>query len=181
MKTLILDQYAKQSGLKQFLGNTLTGLAWSFWVYLWLPLIMATSLLIEPNPEQTTSAATHSLMALVTTLSAHASMVAVMIGFFISWAILQWAGKKHRRIALQKKQISSVRQQQNPAHSATDLQRWKQAQCMVISHDDAGGIIQEVSVVNNNSRALLIRYPNMRVSHNDHSKIMPSQKRIIAH
>jgi poly-beta-1,6-N-acetyl-D-glucosamine biosynthesis protein PgaD len=181
MKTLILDQYAQQSGLKQFLGNTLTGLAWSFWVYLWLPLIVAISLLIEPNPEQTTSTATHSLMALGTTLSAHASMVAVMIGFVISWAILQWAGKKHRRIALQKKGISSVRQQQNPAHSATDLQRWKQAQCMVVSHDDAGGIIERVNVVNHYSKAVLIHCPSISVSSKANPTINPYRERMVAH
>lgn len=149
MRTLILDQYNHQSCLIRLLGNTLTGLGWAFWVYLWLPLIAAITLLLGSHPEQATSAASQSLLALATTLGGHAGMVFIMIAVFFAWSLLQWLGKPYRKLALQKHQLK-MKKSLSTAHTALDVRRWQHAQNMVVSHDEGNGLIKQVKVLNAN-------------------------------
>jgi poly-beta-1,6-N-acetyl-D-glucosamine biosynthesis protein PgaD len=149
MRKLILDQYTHQALFKQFFGNTLTGLGWAFWIYLWLPLFAAIKLLLGQQPEQVTSAASHSLLALLATLANHASTVVIMILVFVGWALLQWAGKRYRREALQKRQthVPTSSLALPAIRVVNDMQRWQQAQTVIVSHDDASGFIKRVEIL----------------------------------
>jgi poly-beta-1,6-N-acetyl-D-glucosamine biosynthesis protein PgaD len=147
MKTLILNQYAKQSLIKRLIGNTLTGLGWGFWIYLWVPLFTAITLLSGAHPEQVTSEASRSILRLLATLINHGSMVIVMMGIFLTWSLLQVLGKRYRWNALQKGQVKWVRPALPSAHTAQNMHRWQQTQCMVVSHNDASGNIQQVEIL----------------------------------
>ncbi|MEQ1544190.1 poly-beta-1,6-N-acetyl-D-glucosamine biosynthesis protein PgaD [Methyloglobulus sp.] len=159
MKTLILNQYAKQSFIKRLIGNTLTGLGWGFWIYLWVPLFTAIMLLSGTHPEQATSEASRSILRLLSTLISHGSMVIVMIGVFLTWSLLQVLGKRYRWNALQKGQVKWVRPASPSAHTGQSMQRWQQTQCMVVSHDDASGSIQQVETLKPKSKVAIQQYP----------------------
>jgi biofilm PGA synthesis protein PgaD len=149
MCKFILDQYNHQSLVKRFLGNSLTGLAWVFWGYLWLPLIAAIALLPEEaRPEPVTSVASSPIMALTATLASHAGMVVIMIGVFFGWSLLQFLGKRHRNEILQKYQASVPNQRVSDIHSAIELKYWQHAQSMVVSHDEINGFIKRVEILN---------------------------------
>ncbi len=158
MRTLILDRYNQQSLLKRFLWNTLTGLGWGFWIYLWLPLFAAITLLLGSHPEQATSAASNSILALLATLTAHASTVVIMIAAFFAWSLLQWVGKRYRREALQKQQENAPN---SATHTVQNVRRWRQVQCMVISHDDANGFIQHIEMLKPKNRAICEELPRL--------------------
>ena len=147
MRTLILDQYAHQSLFKRLLGNALTGLAWAFWVYLWLPLFVAITLLLGVYPEEATSTASRSIMELIATLGSHAAMVFVMIAVFFAWSLLQWLGKHHRHRALRKRQTKPSLPVSPAAYNQQDVKNWRQAQHMVVTHDDASGYIYQVEIL----------------------------------
>jgi poly-beta-1,6-N-acetyl-D-glucosamine biosynthesis protein PgaD len=161
MRTLILDRYNQQSLLKRFLWNTLTGLGWGFWIYLWLPLFAAITLLLSPHPEQATSAASNSILALLATLTAHASTVVIMIAAFFAWSLLQWVGKHYRREALQKQHENAP---SSATHTVQNVRRWRQVQCMVVSHDDANGFIQGIELLKPKHRALCQELPQLSKS-----------------
>lgn len=143
MRTLILDRYAHQSIFKRLLGNILTGLAWVFWIYLWLPLFEAIPMLMDSNPEEAPSVASRSILGLVTTLGIHASMVFAILSAFIAWSVLQWAGKHHRHKALQQVKISHPVPM---AYPRQDVKLWRKTQNMVVKHDDASGNIYQVEI-----------------------------------
>ena len=143
MRTLILDRYSHQSFFKRFLGNSLTGMAWAFWIYLWLPLFAAIALLVA-HPTQATSFASRSILELIATLGSHAATVLIMIAAFFAWSLLQWLGKQHRQEALQKQQIKHVA----PVSFINQEEKiWRHAQRVVVSHDDNNGQIKLVDVV----------------------------------
>jgi poly-beta-1,6-N-acetyl-D-glucosamine biosynthesis protein PgaD len=147
MRTLILDQYTHQSIFKRMLGNTLTGFAWAFWIYLWLPLFAAITLLLETHPEEVTSAASRSILELIATLSSHVLIVFIMIAVFFAWSLLQWLGKHHRHQALQKQQVEHAIPVSPVAFIKQDEKVWRHAQRMVVSHDDNNGQIKVVDVL----------------------------------
>jgi poly-beta-1,6-N-acetyl-D-glucosamine biosynthesis protein PgaD len=158
MRTLILNQYAQQSLIKRLVGNMLTGLGWSFWIYLWLPLFDAITLLLGSHPEQAASAASNSILALLATLTSHASTVAIMIAVFLAWSLLQWAGKHYRHTALREQQVNAS--SLSPVvHADQDLRRWRHVQCMVVNHDDASGFIQQVEILKVKSKVAQRAHP----------------------
>lgn len=152
MRTLILDQYTHQSFFKRLLGNTLTGLAWGFWIYLWVPLFAAITLLLGSHPGMAASDASRSILELFTTLSSHAAMVFVMIAVFFTWSLLQWIGKHHRSQALQIMQINPSSPVIPSAYKKQDVKIWRQAKSMVVSHDNASGSIYQVEIINSASK-----------------------------
>jgi poly-beta-1,6-N-acetyl-D-glucosamine biosynthesis protein PgaD len=139
MSKLILDQYKRQTPFKKYLGNTLTGLGWAFWIYLWLPLIGAISMLLHSQTAQQNNAALQSILTMTNTLRSHMNMVAVMIGLFLAWSILQWIGKQHRLQALNHKKAHKKEQ------DIPDIQRLHQAKSMIVFHDK-NGMIQLVKL-----------------------------------
>jgi poly-beta-1,6-N-acetyl-D-glucosamine biosynthesis protein PgaD len=149
MRTLILDKYTHQSLLKQIIGNALTGLGWAFWVYLWLPLIAAITLLLGSHPEEATSVASYSILALLTTMVNHATVVLIMIGAFFAWSLLQWLGQNNRFEALQKHQANMLKRPTPMTYAALDFHRYQSAQSMVVSHDDTNGSINGVAIIKN--------------------------------
>jgi poly-beta-1,6-N-acetyl-D-glucosamine biosynthesis protein PgaD len=160
MRTLIIDQYTQQSIFKQQLGNTLTGLAWGFWIYLWLPLVVAITMLLGPHPEQATSAASHSILALLKTLVSHGSVVVIMILAFFGWSLLQFFGKRSRREALRKQEVKWPCTVVSPtAQETQDMRRWRHVQCLVVTHDNAGGFITQVEIVKAKSQVTQGKLP----------------------
>jgi poly-beta-1,6-N-acetyl-D-glucosamine biosynthesis protein PgaD len=160
MRTLILDQFDHQPLLKRCLWNTFTGLAWGFWVYLWVPLFFAITSLLGLHPEQTTTAASSSILALLVTLGTHATMVGIMVVAFFAWSLLQWLGKRYRHQALRKQQAGALCPPSSPAKVAQNLRGWQQAQCLVVSHDSAGGIIQQVKILKPKNRMVRREFPS---------------------
>jgi poly-beta-1,6-N-acetyl-D-glucosamine biosynthesis protein PgaD len=159
MKTLILNQYAKQSLIKRLIGNTLTGLGWGFWIYLWIPLFTGITLLLGSHPEQATSAASNSILALLATLTTHASAVAILIAVFLAWSSLQWLGKGYRLEALRKQQVNAPYPVSPTVHIARDVWCWRHTQTMIVSHDDASGCIQQVETLKLKSTVAIQQYP----------------------
>jgi poly-beta-1,6-N-acetyl-D-glucosamine biosynthesis protein PgaD len=143
MRTLILDKYTHQSLLKKILGNTLTGLGWAFWIYLWLPLIAALNLLLSSHPEEAPSAASYSILALLTTLVNHAEVVLIIVGVFFAWSILQWLGQRNRFDLLQNHHVMKPKS----ISRVLDIQHYQYAQSMVVSHDDINGLIKRVAII----------------------------------
>jgi poly-beta-1,6-N-acetyl-D-glucosamine biosynthesis protein PgaD len=144
MHTFILDKYNHQPLLKQFLGNTLTGIGWVFWIYLWLPLLAAIAILLGVHPkQQAASAPSESILALVATLVNHASVIVIMIGAFFAWSVLQWTSKHFRYNALNKQQRPS---KQTLSHPAVDKLHYQCAQSMRVNHD-ANGLINRVEII----------------------------------
>jgi poly-beta-1,6-N-acetyl-D-glucosamine biosynthesis protein PgaD len=147
MRTLILDQYTHQSLFMRLLGNTLTGLAWAFWIYLWLPIFAAIALLLVGSSQgEATSAASSLIMELIVTLGSHAATVFAMIAVFVAWSLLQWIGKHHRYHALQKQKIKPSIPVSPAAYKKQDEKNWRQAKSMVVSHDNASGHIYKVEI-----------------------------------
>jgi poly-beta-1,6-N-acetyl-D-glucosamine biosynthesis protein PgaD len=152
MRKLILDQYSHQSLLKRFLGNTLTGLGWGFWIFLWLPLFDTITILLSSPSEQPASAASNSIMVLLATLTTHASVLVILIAAFFAWSMLQWLGKLYRHDALHKQQVNGPHVASPSVHTSQDVQSWQQAQSMVVSHDDASGYIHQVEILKPKSK-----------------------------
>jgi poly-beta-1,6-N-acetyl-D-glucosamine biosynthesis protein PgaD len=161
MKTLILNQYAQQSLGKRLIGNTLTGLGWGFWIYLWIPLFTGITLLLGSHPEQATSAASNSILALLMTLATHVSAVAIMIAVFLAWSLLQWAGKSFRREALRKQQVNASCPVSLAVNKVQAERHWRHAQSMVVSHDDVSGCIQQVEIIKSKSKLAQRKCPSV--------------------
>ena len=138
MSPLILDQYTHQSPLKKHLGNTLTGLGWAFWAYLWLPLLGAITLLLGSNSPQQNNIALQSILAMTRTLQNHLSIVVTMIALFLAWSVLQWIGKHQRLQALNQQKITHIRS--FATHKPQELALWQKTKSMTISHDKNGAI-----------------------------------------
>ncbi|HJW87511.1 MAG TPA: poly-beta-1,6-N-acetyl-D-glucosamine biosynthesis protein PgaD, partial [Candidatus Brocadiaceae bacterium] len=105
MHAFIIDHFACQRAHKRLLWNTITGLGWAFWIYLWLPLLRAIGMLLAPHHEQATTEAFRSIQELFTTLTTHLSMTVLMIAAFLAWASLQWLVTARRRRTVQKQPI----------------------------------------------------------------------------
>lgn len=142
MYALIIDQFPQQTLLRRIIAYILTGLGWSFWIYLWLPLLDAMTTLLGFNPMQATSAALSSILSLINTLNGHALMIANIIGAFLLWATLQWLGKSGRLAAIRRQRMSLSYNVYVPPH----LKRWQEAQRLIVSHDDNNGAILRVQI-----------------------------------
>jgi poly-beta-1,6-N-acetyl-D-glucosamine biosynthesis protein PgaD len=151
MRTFIIDQFTYQQAHKRFLWNTITGLGWAFWIYLWLPLLRAIAMLLGPHPEHATSDASRSIQELFATLTTHVSMTVLMIAAFLVWTSLQWWGTCKRRHTVRKQ---SFRQRHPVLLVKPDEQKvnaWRQAQRMVVIHDEDSGLIQHIDILKNTS------------------------------
>jgi poly-beta-1,6-N-acetyl-D-glucosamine biosynthesis protein PgaD len=148
MTTLILDQFIYQPLRKRFLWNTLTGLGWAFWIYLWAPLLRALVVLLSgTHPEGSASAAEQSIQTLLATLAAHATTVMALVGVFFVWALLQWRNNSNQRPALLEQAIPLDRMARSVRLSERDLASCQRAQRMVVTHDDDRGWIRRVDVL----------------------------------
>jgi poly-beta-1,6-N-acetyl-D-glucosamine biosynthesis protein PgaD len=159
MRTLILDQYAHQSLIKRLFWNTVTGLGWVFWIYLWMPLVEAISLLIGSHPEQATSVASGSILALLASLTAHATVVVITITAFFAWSLLQWKGKRYRSEALEKQRANSPLPVLPLPHSMQHINYWRSVQSMVVSHHETSGLVQKVDILRTKKQDANRGYP----------------------
>lgn len=151
MHTFIIDQFTYQQARKRLLWNTITGLGWAFWIYLWLPLFRAIGILLLPHHEQATTDAFRSIQELSATLTTHLSMTVIMVAVFLVWASFQWWGTGRRRRTTRKQPI---RQHHRVLLTNPDEQKvnvWQQAQRMVVIHDEDSGLIQQVDILKNPS------------------------------
>ncbi|MBF8275920.1 MAG: Poly-beta-1,6-N-acetyl-D-glucosamine biosynthesis protein PgaD [Candidatus Brocadiaceae bacterium] len=147
MHTFIIDHFACQRAHKRFLWNTITGLGWAFWIYLWLPLLHAIGMLLVPHHEQATTEAFHSIQELFTTLTTHLSMTVLMIAAFLAWASLQWLVMARRRRTVQKQPIIRLHRVLQFMPDEQHVNTWRQAQRMVVVHDEESGLIQQVDIL----------------------------------
>ncbi len=154
MRSLILDQYSHQSMLKRFLGNMFTSMAWAFWIYLWLPLLAALTLLLGIHPGHPASAAEQSILALLEVLGSHMSVVMAMIAVFFAWSVLQWLGKPYRSLALQKRQATLKLPVSSKPRYRNAMEDWRQAQCIVVNHDENSGSIKQVDILDLGKRQI---------------------------
>ncbi|MSS76011.1 MAG: hypothetical protein EXR90_03790 [Methyloglobulus sp.] len=112
-------------------------------------------------------------MTLLATLTAHASTVVMMIVVFFAWSLLQWIGKHYRLEALQKQQGKALRTASSATHAVQNVRRWRQVQCMVVSHDDANGFIQGIELLKPKHRALCQELPQLSKSLYQSSTLHP--------
>lgn len=142
--TLIIDQFSQQSLLKRLFSYLLTGMGWSFWIYLWLPLLGAITTLTGLNTVQATSAALSSILNLIDTLNTHVVMIAYIMTAFMLWSILQWLGKQSRLAAIHKQRML-------PSYNVLPhlKKQWQEAQCVIVNHDEVNGTILRIQVADN--------------------------------
>lgn len=147
MRTLILDQYSSQPLVTRWIGNSLTGLGWAFWIFLWLPLLTAIALLLELNPGQQSAYGTsQSIPTFLATLQTHFIIVLGMAGFFLAWAILQSLGKCKRFVSLQKAQNPFLISAINVDIDINQLQNWRSARMTIVKHG-INGVISNVEIL----------------------------------
>ena len=151
MNTLIIDQYACLQLHKRFQWNTITALGWAFWIYLWLPLLHAIAMLLGPHPEYATSDASRSIQGLFATLTAHASVIVILIAAFLAWALLQWWRTCKHRHTLQKQPLRCHRPALLAKPAGQEVNDWRQAQRMVVIHEEGSGLIQHIDILRNPS------------------------------
>lgn len=147
MHAFIIDHFACQRTYKRLLWNAVTGLGWAFWIYLWLPLLRAIGMLLIPHQEHAVTEALRSIQALFATLTDHLSMTALMTLVFLAWASLQWLGTARRRCSVRKQPASRLYQALQFMPDEQHVQAWRQAQRMVVVHDEDSGRIQQVDVL----------------------------------
>lgn len=147
MRTFIIDHFACQRAHKRFLWNAITGLGWAFWIYLWLPLLRAIGMLLVPHHEQATTEAFRSIQELFATLTTHLSMTVLMIAAFLAWASLQWLGTARRRRTVWKQPIIRLHRVLLSKPDEQHVHAWRQAQRMVVVHDEDSGLIQQVDIL----------------------------------
>lgn len=151
MRTFIIDQFAYQQARKRFLWNTITGLGWAFWIYLWLPILRAIAMLLVPNSEHATSDASRSILELFATLTTHASMTVLMIATFLAWASLQWWVMSKRHHTVRKQSLHQHPSVLLVKPDEQEVNAWRQAQRMVVIHDEDSGLIQHIDILKNPS------------------------------
>lgn len=147
MHAFIIDHFACQRTHKRLLWNTITGLGWAFWIYLWLPLLHAIGMLLIPHQEQATTEALHSIQELFATLTTHLSMTVLMILVFLAWASLQWLGTARRRRTVRKQPTIRLPRVLLSLPDEQYVHAWRQAQRMVVVHDEDSGLIQQVDIL----------------------------------
>lgn len=148
MRTLILDQYSNQPVLTRWIGNSLTGLGWIFWIFLWLPLIATASVVLEFNTELPLKPeSSHSLLSLLTTMLSHLVMVLSLIGIFIVWASLQCTGKSLRARSIQGSQNPFAINMSSFEMSQEKMANIRKARVTVVMHE-SNGRIHQVDVLN---------------------------------
>lgn len=151
MRTFIIDQFTYQQAHKRFLWNTITGLGWAFWIYLWLPLLRAIAMLLGPHPGHATSDASRSIQELFATMTIHTSMMVILIAAFLVWILLRWWGTGKHRHALREQSL----RQRHPVllvkPDEQEVNAWRQAQRMVVIHDEDSGLIQHIDILRKNA------------------------------
>ncbi len=146
MRSLILDQYSNQPALTRWVGNSLTGLGWGFWIFLWLPLLATASIVLDFTPEAAPQSASHSMLTLLLTMKSHLVMVLSLIGLFIAWAILQSVGKGKRTESILREKNTFCNAMTAVEMSEEQLQIVRKARITRVSHESNGRII-DVGVI----------------------------------
>lgn len=142
MHKLILDQYSKQSAITRWIGNSLTGLGWIFWIFLWLPLLAAASIDFNVKSElPLESAASDSLLSLLLTIKSHLAIVLALVSLFIAWALVQHLGKHKRFYTLQTKQNPFSAPMISSLTCGEKLQLLRRARMTLVLHESNGRII----------------------------------------
>jgi len=137
MKTLILDKFSTQPLFKRVVWNTLTAIGWSFWLYLWSPLIMPLANYLG-IVDELSSKEGRFLQELVQTYTSHILVVAILIGIFMLWSLLQW----HRTTRSTTKEKVSLFKQTSLSHTEPALLGWEASnKRLVIHHNSLGQII----------------------------------------
>lgn len=147
MHILIIDQFACQQLHKRFLWNTITGLGWAFWIYLWLPLLRAIAMLLGPHPEHATSDASRSIQGLFATMTTHASTMVILIVAFLAWILLRWWGTGKHRHTLREQSLRWHHPVLLAKPTGQEVDAWRQAQRMVVTHDEDSGLIQHIDIL----------------------------------
>ncbi len=141
MRSLILDDFANQPLTKRFLWQTMTALAWGFWIYLWSPLILMATDYLTITKGLSNSEGGRMLQVLISTLGGHLSMVSVSISIFIAWALLSNLGS--HKVCRKRQKQPFMPQSLIRLSEATHYQ---QKQRMVAFHDEHSGQLEGIEV-----------------------------------
>lgn len=146
MHTFIIDQFACQQLRKRFLWYTITGLGWSFWIYLWLPLLRAIAMLLGPHPEYAASDASRSIQRLFATMTTYATTIVILITAFLAWTLLQWWGTCKHSHTLRKHSLHWRQPVQLVKPAGEEVNAWRRARRMVVFHEECSGLIQHIDI-----------------------------------
>jgi hypothetical protein len=83
---------------------------------------------------------------LSSTLGGHLVMIAILIGIFIAWTLLQELGKISRQNSYQKNEINPFRHSPSPAYREQNLANWRQSKLIVVDYDENSGNIKSVKL-----------------------------------
>lgn len=144
MNSLIIDRYTNQSPYRRYLGNLLTSIGWCFWVYLWSPLLALIGIRLGITYGNS-AAGVRMVQELAATLANHLSMVSVLVGLFVAWALLQHFSKGNIRPAAQTDQGDPLRTSERAATIKVDKEHWRQSQRVVAFHDEQSGRIVDIN------------------------------------
>jgi len=146
MNSLILDRYNRQPLVTRILSNSLTIAGWSFWAYLWAPLILTIANHFGINLG-TSDAGLRMLNELGSTLGGHLYMVSILISLFIIWSLLQELGRNNRRNSKHENENNPFRFHPSPAFRELNLANWRQSKLLVVNYDENTGNIKDVETV----------------------------------
>ncbi len=143
MNSLILDRFNKQPLYLRFFWRILTAIGWSFWIYLWLPLIAPIGIYF--GIYHGVSAAEAPWQQLMTTLMSHFSTVCIALSIFLAWALLQRFGRDSKGNDGQKNRFKSTDIIQSSLVKEQSFITKQQVQRVVVYHDEKTGKIMEVA------------------------------------
>jgi hypothetical protein len=83
---------------------------------------------------------------LSSTLGGHLVMIAILIGIFIAWALLQELGKIIRQNSHQKKKINPFLHSLSPEYSEQNLAIWRRGKLIVVDYEKNSGNIKTVEL-----------------------------------
>ena len=108
-------------------------------------------MLLVPHPEYATSDASRSIQGLFATMTAHASTMVILIAAFLAWTLLRWWGTGKHRHTLREQSL----RQRHPVllvkPDEQEVNAWRQAQRMVVTHDEGSGLIQHIDILRKNA------------------------------
>ncbi|MFK5947470.1 MAG: poly-beta-1,6-N-acetyl-D-glucosamine synthase [Methylococcales bacterium] len=136
---LIIDHFNQQSMIYQGLSNGFTIIGWSFWLYLWLP-IMNSLLILTGLTDKTSSEGSATLSRLASTLSDQMLTILAVLLFFLIWSVLCKLGRNRFTENYKKKNKRAP----NYIKGSFDLSL---SRLILVHHQEGTGLIQSVEPV----------------------------------
>jgi biofilm PGA synthesis protein PgaD len=138
----IIDRADLQTMQNRAVSGVITVVFWTFWVYLWLPLLALAAWALGLQQAYKYMVVLGGYHEVLRLLGIYALVMGVLCGALAAWAtynILRWGGIERRtrnHVPTLDQVARSFRQGPIAAES------WRHAQRLYVVHDDAGAIVR---------------------------------------